>query len=508
MSEITVVGGGVSGLVAAYRLSAEHRVTVLEARGRPGGCLKQTTLDGAVPIGVDAGAEASLNRRSETRSLAAELGLDTVFPSTAHSSQVLNRGQLHRIPKATIMGVPASAAEVEPLIGVDAAQRLAAERITPPIVGDDVSLGDFLAARLGDAIVDSLVDPLLGGVYAGRCRDLSLAETVPALLPAAVEGTSVLDLAADLLAARRARTAAAGTGSSGAAAEPVFMSFEGGINRLIPALCEAIESNGGTIRLGAGVTRIRRSGRTWTVTGEGIDVESDGLVLATPAHVTAGLLADAAPAAASLLGDVPYATTALVAALIDLDGVELQGSGFLVPATEDTFIKASTFVSNKWPWTAAHIPAGTALVRMSIGRFGDDHEGWPSLSDEEITDRAFADWRSITARPTARILAAEVQRWNSALPQYLPGHASRIGEVDAQIAGIEGLELAGSAFEGVGIPACISRAEAAAGRLRVPAGQEHPPAQALLADGESALDDRGTPITDRQRTKRSQKEQE
>src|SRR5699024_8387181 len=111
------------------------------------------------------------------------------------------------------------------------------------------------------AIVDSLVDPLLGGVYAGRCRDLSLAQAVPALLPAAVEGTSVLELVAELLAARQARTAAPATGSSGSgtgssgstSAEPVFMSFEGGINRLIPALCEAIEAGGGTIRLGAGV---------------------------------------------------------------------------------------------------------------------------------------------------------------------------------------------------------------------------------------------------------------
>ena len=475
MSEITVIGAGVSGLVTAYRLSADHRVTVLEAGTRPGGCLKQTTLGGAVPIGLDTGAEASLNRRPETRGLAAELGLQAVFPSTAHSSQVLNGAELHPIPKRTIMGVPAEAAEVESLIGSEAAQRLAAETLTPPIDEDDVSLGGFLTDRLGPAIVDSLVDPLLGGVYAGRCRDLSLAQAVPALLPAAVEGTSVLELVAGLLAARQARTTAPGTGSSGSgAAEPVFMSFEGGINRLIPALCEAIEARGGTIRLGAGVTGIHRNDRTWTVNGDGFDIESDGLVVATPAHVTAGLLAEAAPDAAAILASVPYASTALVAALIDQGGTELQGSGFLVPATEGTFIKASTFVSNKWPWTSAHIRPGTALVRMSIGRFGDDPAGWPTATDEEIIDRAFADWRAITSRPSARILAAEVQRWDSALPQYTPGHGSRIAAVDASIAAVDGLELAGSAFDGVGIPACISRAEAVAKRLRT------------LGDGSSA----------------------
>ncbi|WP_210602390.1 protoporphyrinogen oxidase [Brevibacterium oceani] len=460
MSDITVVGGGVSGLVTAYRLSADHRVTVLEAGTRLGGCLKATTLSGAVETGIDTGAEASLNRRPETKSLAAELGMDTAFPSTEHSSQVLSRGELHPIPKRQIMGVPADAAEVESLIGAEAARRLAAEEITPPIGGGDVSLGDFLAERLGDAIVDSLVDPLLGGVYAGRCRDLSLAETVPALLPAAVDGTSVLDLVAGLLAARDAR-AAESTGT----AEPVFMSFEGGINRLIPALYEAIESRGGTIRLGAGVTGIARRGRIWQVTGEGFDIESDGLVLATPAHVSARLLTDIAPESSAALAAIPYASTALVPALIDLDGTELNGSGFLIPEPEGTYIKASTFVSNKWPWTRSHIPPGTALVRMSIGRFGDGPEGWRSDTDAEIIDRAFADWSTITARPTARIIAAEVERWDSALPQYLPGHAARIAAVDAQIAGIGGLELAGSAFDGVGIPACIARAEAVAARL-------------------------------------------
>ncbi|WP_152348793.1 protoporphyrinogen oxidase [Brevibacterium sp. CFH 10365] len=463
MGQITVVGGGVSGLAAAYRLSADHRVTVLEAGDRLGGCLRSTTLDGAVSVGIDTGAEASLNRRPETRGLAAELGLDTVFPSTRHSSQVLSRGSLHAIPKRTIMGVPAGAAEVESLIGTEAASRLAAEELTDPIDADDVSLGQFLSARLGDAIVDSLVDPLLGGVYAGRCRDLSLAETVPALLPAAVEGTSVLDLVGRLLAARDAQAA-----SPDQPAEPVFLSFEGGINRLVPALREAIETRGGEVRLGAGVAGVDRDGERWIVRGEGDDIESDGLVLATPAHVTAGLLTSVAPESASRLGEIPYASTALVAALVDLGGTELNGSGFLVPATEDTFIKASTFVSNKWPWTADHIPAGTALVRMSIGRFGDGPEVWSRFSDEEIIERAFADWQTISSRPESQLVSAEVQRWNSALPQYLPGHAGRIADIDAQIAALPGLELAGSAFEGVGIPACIARADAVAQRLNRP----------------------------------------
>lgn len=462
MSEITIVGGGISGLVAAFRLAADHRVTVLESGSRLGGCLQQSTLSGAIPIGLDTGAEASLFRRPEAKELAAELGLDVEFPSAEHSSQVFTGGRLHPIPKRTVMGVPAEAAEVAELIGPDAAKRLAHEVITEPIEGADTSLGDFLSERLGPDLVDTLVDPLLGGVYAGRCRELSLAATVPALLPAAREGTSVLDLVSRLLAARDEQATARPTGTG---AEPVFMSLVGGINRLIPALADRIRAAGGTIRLDAGVTSVRGESGRWFVETAESTIESDRLVLATPAHVTKDLLAEAAPRSAALLGQVPYATTALVPALIELGSEPFTGSGFLVPPTEDTLIKASTFVSNKWPWLRSHIPAGTALMRMSIGRRGDGPDGWRSLDDADLIEKAFADWQSITGRTGDRLLAAEVQRWDQALPQYLPGHAELIGNIDADIAAIDGLELAGSAFDGVGIPACISRAEAVAARL-------------------------------------------
>ena len=462
MSHITIVGGGISGLVTAYRLAPKHQVTLLEAVDRVGGCLHSTTLNGRVPTGLDTGAEASLYRRRETRDLAAELGLDVEFPSTAHSSQVLSNSHLHPIPKRTVMGVPGDPAEVRDLLGAEASDRIAHEIITAPIAGEDTSLGDFLTDRLGADLVDTLIDPLLGGVYAGRCRDLSLASTVPALLPAAVEGTSVLELVAKLLAERQAQAAAQPEGSN---PQPVFMSLVGGINRLVPALQEAIRDNGGAIHYDTRVTSVRADGGRWRVETEEFSLDSDAVVLATPAHVTKDLIAEVAPTSASMLASVPYASTALVPALVEVGDRRLEGSGFLVPPTEKAFIKASTFVSNKWPWMRERIPEGTALIRMSIGRYGDGPGGWKDCKDAQLIARAFEDWKSITGRESDRLLVAEAHRWTRALPQYLPGHAEMVARIDDDISGIAGLELAGSAYFGVGIPACIDRAETVARRL-------------------------------------------
>ncbi|MBM6592208.1 protoporphyrinogen oxidase [Brevibacterium sp. RIT 803] len=464
MSHITIVGGGISGLVTAYRLAPDHQITLLEADARLGGCLDSTTLAGAVPVGLDTGAEASLYRRPETKDLAAELGLDLEFPQAAHSSRVLSKGRLHPIPKRTVMGVPGHAAEVRELLGDDVSDRVAHEVITDPIEGSDVSLGDFLTDRLGADLVDTLIDPLLGGVYAGRCRDLSLASTVPALLPAALGGTSVLDLVESLLAARDAQSTA---GAEGTGPQPVFMSLLGGINRLVPALEQHIRELGGTIRTGTQVTSVQADGGRWTVATKDSVVDCDGVVLATPAHVTKDLLAEVAPESASMLASVPYASTALIPALVEVGDRELEGSGFLVPPTESSFIKASTFVSNKWPWMRERIPEGTALIRMSIGRYGDGPGGWQDCGDDELIARAFADWQSIADRRSDRLMAAEAHRWEQALPQYLPGHAETVARIDEEIAGIAGLELAGSAYFGVGIPACIDRAETVARRITV-----------------------------------------
>lgn len=472
MTAAAVVGGGISGLVAAHRLLSTRpgtAVTVYEAAERLGGCLRGSDLGGHVPAGADVGAEASLYVRPETVGLCRELGLDLEFPSRAHSSRIHAHGAMHAIPAGTLMGVPADPQVLDGLLTGSELERMRAEQLTAPADGD-VSVGEFLAARLGDALVDTVVDPLLGGVYAGRCRDLSLAATIPALLPAARAGTPVLDTVAAVLRARAAgRAATPGAnvpGSQAAAAPPVFMSLRGGMNRLVAALSAHLAAAGVEFRLGTPVSGVDRTDQgTWGVTGAGAGAEEfDALVLAVPAHAATGLLAGVDAEIAGILGGVDHASSAVVTAVIDVAEAPLEGSGFLIPPTETAFIKASTYASNKWPWLSALLPADTAVVRMSVGRFGDDPDAWEPLSDEELAARAIADWRRITGR-AAPVLHTEVQRWTAALPQYTPGHLERTARIDAVLAGIPGLALVGSAYDGVGIPACIARAEKEIARL-------------------------------------------
>ncbi|MYM20741.1 protoporphyrinogen oxidase, partial [Brevibacterium sp. 5221] len=252
---IAVVGGGISGLSAAW---AAHRadpgaeIVVLEAGAQLGGCLRHTDLGGWAGAGADAGAEASLAVRPEVRGLAAELGLEPVFPDPAQASQLYLDGAMHPMPQGTLMGVPGDPEALRGLLPAADVERVGAEVLTAPVAGD-TAVGEFLAARLGDAVVDRVIDPLVGGVYAGRCRELSLAATVPALLPAAREGTSVLEAVRAVRAERSAARGANVPGTQAAHAAPVFLSFRGGISALVPALEAALRAAGVRVRTGTRV---------------------------------------------------------------------------------------------------------------------------------------------------------------------------------------------------------------------------------------------------------------
>ncbi|WGW13362.1 protoporphyrinogen oxidase [Saxibacter everestensis] len=474
---IAVIGGGISGLSAAWFVRRQlvdavqpGEVTVFEASDRLGGCLRSTTLHDALPITADTGAEAALARRPEAVELADRLGLARQTPGTTRSG-IYSSGKLRPIPTGTVMGVPGDPAGAIGVLTPDEVARAEAERLTEP-VDDDTSVGDWIAARLGAAVTDRLLDPLLGGVYAGNARLLSLRATVPALWPAAQAGTSVLEAVRHNNAAVAAKAAEAR--ARGEEAQPVFMGLEGGMARLISELARRLAATADrpaaevpvNIRTSTPVTHLARTAtpgsgaaEEWRLVAGGEPHVFDAVIVALPAHAASRLLSDAVPAATGELSRIEHASSAVVTALVNLEGGQLEGSGLLVPPSQTTVIKAATFSSNKWPWLRRHLPAGTALLRTSVGRFGDP--GWLHSDDDKLTRAALGDLERIVGRRLP-VVASELTRWDESLPQYAVGHLDRVARIRRAVSAQAGLALAGAAYDGVGIPACVASAERAA----------------------------------------------
>ena len=499
---VVVVGAGVAGLASAWELGKVlgergGEVLVLEAAHRAGGALAPVALDvpadedgPEVRVVLDGGGESLLARRTEAVGLAIDVGLtaDLVTPA-ATRAVVASRGALEPMPRGTLMGVPSAAGSLAGLLDRDEVARAGAEEPSAPVDGD-VDVASWVGARLGPAVVDRLVDPLLGGVYAGSAASLSLRATLPALWPAAHDGAPVLPAvaAATTVAGAATRSAVAGgaVGASGAVGEAVFAGIRGGVWRLAEALAAALPRVGGSVRLGAAVSAVEQVGSRWRVRVRPADgaaggaagpgtaddvVEADAVVLAVPPHVAAPLLAAVAPAAADLLGAVPAASLAIVTAVLPAgtlaaaDGLEGL-SGVLVPPVEARTVKAMTFSSVKWAWVG-QAAGGRDVVRASVGRYG---EGAVLRHDDETLARlVLADAGDLLGADLAPVATA-VTRWDRALPQYVPGHVDRVAAVRAAVDGIPGLALAGAFFDGVGVPATIASARRAAARVLVGLG--------------------------------------
>jgi protoporphyrinogen/coproporphyrinogen III oxidase len=452
---VAVIGGGIAGLAAAWELAqpgADVTVTVYEAADRVGGKLRLEHVGGAL---VDVGAESVLARRPEALTLFEEIGVDrrTTHPAAVGAS-IVSRGHRWPMPSGTVMGVPSDPESVRGLLTDEEVRRLADEPVAP-LELDDVSVGDFVDARLGPAVTDKLVEPLLAGVYAGHARRISLDMAVPALSRAAHEGRSLLDVA------REAQLAAL---SAPAVVMPVFATLVGGLGTLPPALEAALRAADVEVRTGAVVRDLRPDGHGWVVsTGPTTDVvreRHDAVVIATPGRPTSRLLADIAPEAARRLGSVDYASMAIITLAVDGRPEALTGSsGFLVPPVEGLTIKAATFSTAKWPWLAAAHPERTWL-RASIGRHGE--EASLQHADATLVETALADLRSVVGELPDPI-EAHVQRWGGGLPQYAVGHRRVVEGARRELPPT--LTLAGAAYDGVGIPACIASGRAAARAL-------------------------------------------
>ncbi|MQA96397.1 MAG: protoporphyrinogen oxidase [Streptosporangiales bacterium] len=455
--EIAVIGGGIAGLAAAHALRGDPRlaVTVYEGSPRIGGKLHSSELAG---VRLDEGAEAMLARRPEGLDLAAAAGLGDrlVNPGTT-SSGVWTRGALRPLPGGHVMGVPGDLEQLAAsgVLSPEGSRR-AAEDLTLPAapVTTDVSVGEYVGARLGAEVTDRLVEPMLGGVYAGRAADLSLDATLPQIAGIARRGEPLLAGVREL----RERTPDD--------PRPVFATVIGGGLGALPAAVAA--ASGARVRTGRTVRELRRTETGWRlVAGPAHDPEevtADAVIVAVPARPAARLLAGVAPAAAAELSRIDYASMAIVA-LAFREGAFPEpptGSGFLVPAVDGRTVKAVTFSSVKWPHLTRDA-GGLMLVRCSIGRIGEEQV--LQRPDEELIAAAVADLGAacgVRERP----VDARVTRWGGALPQYTVGHLGRVARIREAVAAVPGLAVCGAAYSGVGVPACVETAAQAAGRVR------------------------------------------
>lgn len=487
---VVVIGGGVSGLLAARRLaSAGARVTLLERGARLGGQIHTVELGGRR---VDVGAEAVHLALPAMKAVVAELGLDSAVEASRPGTSWLWTGRRRRVLPAGVG--PAGPTQIKPVLtsrvmgpaGLVRAglEPVAAHRAGPIDLshGHDISVGEFVTRRFGRAVSELFVDPLLGSLHSGNVDELSLRACAPSLVPAASKGTSLL----------RNRPAAPKR-APGAPPPVMFANWAGGLSTLTDALIAGVDAD---IRLGAHVVGLSAVADESAAAGSAADsastlpesvsappapasteypryrvqlatgetITADGVVLAVPSAVAAELVAGAAPSAAATLRETRIASTATIVLGFKRREVEhlpaLAGNGFLVPSRYGTLVKAGTHLSTKW----AHLDDGeTVLVRASAGRAGSGL--LDSLDDTALLDHVRRDLRTFTAIDAPPTLA-HIQRWTTGLPQLTVGHPDRIASARSTLASrMPGVELAGASYDGIGIGACLGSAEKAAARL-------------------------------------------
>jgi oxygen-dependent protoporphyrinogen oxidase len=448
---VVVVGGGITGLAGALFLSERGAaVTLVESAGRFGGKIWTEPFAG---ISLDTSADAFVARTPSATALCQAVGLgdDLVAPATG-AAYVWTRGRLRALPAGQLLGVPTDLAALarSGLLSWRGTARAALDVVLPGrgLGSEDRSVADVVGRRLGHEAVDRLVDPLVGGINAGRTDRLSIEVTAPQLATAARARSLI----------RGARRARADPGPA-----PVFLTVRGGLRRLVDALAARLTEAGVELRAGDGVIGLERDGSGWSVlTQSGLRLSADSVLLTVPAAAAARLLDGLSPSAAGELATVATSSVALVTLAYARSAVPgpPPGSGFLVPRVDGRLLTAASWVNAKWP----HLDQPeTFVVRASAGRAGDDRA--LSLSDGELIDRLHGELTEamgLAGEPSE----ARVHRWIDAFPQFAVGHAALVARVEAALTSdAPGLVLAGAALRGVGIPTCISGAHQAIERL-------------------------------------------
>ncbi|BCB02949.1 protoporphyrinogen oxidase [Bacillus sp. KH172YL63] len=448
--KVVIIGGGITGLTTAYYLQQEMKekglpieIKLVEATHRLGGKVQTLEKDGFV---IEKGPDSCLATKTEVSRLAQSLGIEsTMIRNQKGVSYVIAGGELYPIPGGSIVGIPTQIAPfiTTSLFSLTGKMRAAADFVLPRSQeNEDQSLGKFFRRRMGDEVVDHLIEPLLTGIFAGDIDQLSLMSTFPQLYELEQKHRSLI----------------AGIKKTGQGADPHgegnFLTFTGGLQSLIDAMEERLDPH--TVYKGMKVTSIEKedsAGYTITFTS-GEQLEADSVIVTTPHHVLQSVLPSYS--FLSFLKDMPATSVATVAMGFSQQAIkkDIAGTEFLVSRNSDFSLTAGTWTHKKWPHTA---PEGKALLRCYVGKSGD--ETIVDLSDDSIEQIVLEDLgkiMDIEGKPEFTI----VSRYKNSMPQYTVGHGERIRDMYDEVEStLPGLFIAGSSYDGLSIPDCIAQGE-------------------------------------------------
>ncbi|QFT88282.1 Protoporphyrinogen oxidase [Bacillus sp. THAF10] len=450
---VVIIGGGITGLSAAYYLQKESKeknlnieITLIEASNRLGGKIQTVKKDGYI---IERGPDSFLERKKSAGRLVKEVGLENQLVNNATGQAfILLKGELHRMPEGAVMGIPT---KLSPFVTTGLFSpigkiRAAADLILPAYKseGKDQSLGSFFRRRLGDEVVENLIEPLLSGIYAGDIDKLSLQSTFPQFQQVEEKYRSLI------LGIKQTTPKQPAHKKKG-----MFQTLRGGLQMLVGAIEDKL--NQVKILKAVKVDTLKKNGDGYRLSlsnSKTIDCES--VIVATPHHTIGNMMKDIDYLAP--LQQMNSTSVATIAMAFDASALkkDIDGTGFVVSRNNDYTITACTWTHKKWPHTT---PKGKVILRCYVGRVGE--EAIVDQSDEEIKKVVLDDLNKIMkidAEPDFSI----VTRWKEAMPQYAVGHKEMLRQISERLAtDMPGVYLAGSSFEGVGLPDCIDSGEAA-----------------------------------------------
>ena len=474
MKNIVIIGGGISGLAAAYyaqqKSGAQFRFTLLEQAGYWGGKLvtERVPFDGGQFV-IEGGPDTFVVTKPWGVKLCKELGIADRLKGTnpeTKKTYILKNKKLHELPGGLTMMIPT---EFGPMIRTGllswpAKARMGLDFILPPAAANgDETLGSFVTRRLGRAAYENLIEPLMSGIYAGDGDKLSLQSTFPYLRDLELEYGGLVKGALALRGERlRKARLNGGNASPTPGSRSMFLTPLTGLAEIVEALVQELEISGVELRLQTAVRKVSRIPGGYSVhLVNGETISADGIILATPSFAAADLVDHFAPDLAEELRPIEYVSTATVTLAYRESDLSrpLDGYGYVIPRREGCKALACTWTSTKFPHRA---PRGHALLRVFIGRAGQENEiDWDEAGLLAIAQEELRLTLDITAKP----LLHRVYSWDRAMPQYGLGHPERLSRIDQALADFPGLALAGNAYQGIGIPDCIHSGELAADKI-------------------------------------------